>query len=195
MAQKIAFDIDGVVLDLVSAFCAVCRQEGYSLDYEDIIEYHMGKVLGVDDEEFYRLLDLTYESGLIKPYPEAAQGLQTLREAGWKIWFVTSRPERLRTQTIAELEAATISYNRLIFADARRKADHVTGVKAVIEDSLEEAQELVAKGFQVIMFRHPWNAAGEGRYSRVSWIGRWSELVAAVLSLATTLHPVRNKAG
>jgi hypothetical protein len=28
----------------------------------------------------------------------------------------------------------------LIFADAKRKADHVTGVKAVVEDSLEEAQ-------------------------------------------------------
>jgi uncharacterized protein len=186
VAQKIAFDIDGVVLDLVSAFCAVCRQEGYSLDYEDIIEYHMGKVLGVDDEELYRLLDLTYDSGLIRPYPGAVQGLRTLRENGWEIWFVTSRPERIRGQTLASLQQAKITHEQLIFADAKRKSDHLTDVIAVVEDSLEEAQELVAKGFQVIMFRRPWNAAGEGRYSRVSWIGSWSELVAAVLSLGTS---------
>jgi phosphoglycolate phosphatase-like HAD superfamily hydrolase len=185
LVLQIAFDIDGVVLDFVSAFCAVCRQEGYSLDYDQITEYHMGKVLGVDDEEFYRLLDLTFESGLIRPYPGAVEGLRSLRDAGWKIWFVTSRPERLRTETITTLDAATITYDRLIFADAKRKADHVAGVKRIVEDSLEEALELESKGFGVIMFRHPWNVAGENRYSRISWVGSWRELVPVVLSLAT----------
>jgi FMN phosphatase YigB (HAD superfamily) len=85
LVLQIAFDLDGVVLDFVSAFCAVCRQEGYSLDYDQITEYHMGKVLGVDDEELYRLLDLTFESGLIQPYPGAVDGLRSLRDAGWKI--------------------------------------------------------------------------------------------------------------
>jgi uncharacterized HAD superfamily protein len=145
----------------------------------------MGKVLGVDDEEFYRLLDLTFGSGLIRPYPGAVEGLRSLRDAGWEIWFVTSRPERLRTETIATLDAATITYDRLIFADAKRKTDHVIGVKAIVEDSLEEAHELESKGFRVIMFRHPWNAAGESRYSRISWVGSWPELVPVVLSLAT----------
>jgi len=185
MAQKIAFDLDGVVFDLVSAFCAVCHQEGYSLRYEEITEYHMGKLLGVDDEEFYRLLDLTYDSGLIRPYPGAVKGLEKLRENGWETWFVTSRPERIRNQTLASLQEAKITQDRLIFADAKRKADHVTGVNAVVEDSLEEAQELAAKGFRVIMFRHPWNAAGEGRYSGVSWIGSWTELVPVLLTLNT----------
>jgi phosphoglycolate phosphatase-like HAD superfamily hydrolase len=140
MTPKIAFDIDGVVLDLVSAFYAVCHREGYSLSYKEITEYHMGKVLGVDDEELYRLLDLTYDSGLIRPYPGSVQGLEKLRDNGWEIWFVTSRPERIRNQTLAALQEAKITHDRLIFADAKRKADHVTGVKAVVEDSLEEAQ-------------------------------------------------------
>jgi uncharacterized HAD superfamily protein len=185
LVLQIAFDLDGVVLDFVSAFCAVCRQEGYSLDYDQITEYHMGKVLGVDDEELYRLLNLTFESGLIQPYPGAVDGLRSLRDAGWKIWFVTSRPERLRTGTIATLDAAIITYDRLIFADAKRKADHVTGAKTIVEDSLEEALELESKGFGVIMLRHPWNAAGENRYSRISWVGSWPELIPVVLSLAT----------
>jgi uncharacterized HAD superfamily protein len=185
LVPQIALDIDGVVLDFVSAFCIVCEREGYCLKYEQITEYHMGKVLGVDDEEFYRLLDMTYESSLIGPYPGAVEGIRSLRDAGWKIWFVTSRPDRIRDETIATLEAAAIAYDRLIFADAKRKADHVTGVKAVVEDSLEEAHELESNGFSVIMFRHPWNAAGENRYSGISWVGSWSELVPVVLSLAT----------
>jgi uncharacterized HAD superfamily protein len=143
-------------------------------------------VLGVDDEEFYRLLDLTFESGLIRPYPGAVDGLRSLHDAGWKIWFVASRPERLRTATIAALDAANITYDRLIFADAKRKPDHVTGTNTIVEDSLEEALELQSKGFEVIMLRHPWNAAGENRYSRISWVGSWPELMPVVLSLTTS---------
>ena len=185
MAQKIAFDIDGVVLDFVSAFCAVCQQEGYALRYEEITEYHMGKVLGVADEELYRLLDLTHDSGLIRPYPGSVEGLKKLRDNGWEIFFVTSRPERLRNQTLAALQEADIYHDRLIFADARRKAYHLTGVEAVVEDSLEEAQELLARGLRVIMFRHPWNATGERRYPGISWIGSWAEFGPVLLNLKT----------
>jgi uncharacterized HAD superfamily protein len=76
VAREIAIDLDGVVFDFVSAFCAVCRQEGYSLKYEQITEYHMGKVLGVDDEELYRLLDLTYTRVLYGPILELHRGFE-----------------------------------------------------------------------------------------------------------------------
>jgi uncharacterized HAD superfamily protein len=182
MATKVAFDIDGVVLDLVSAFCVVCQREGYALGYDDITQYHMGKVLGVDDEELYRLLDLTYDSDLIRPYPGSVEGLEKLRNEGREIWLVTSRPERIRNQTLAALVDAKIVYDRLIFSAANRKADHVTSVSVIVEDSLEEAQELLGRGFRVIMLRHPWNNAGESRNSAATWVGSWFELVPILLS-------------
>lgn len=130
--REILFDIDGVILDFVSAFCKICRANGYALRYDEITEYHMGRLLGVSREEFQRLLDATYDSRLVEPYPGAVEGLRRVRAEGGVIKLVTGRPHSVRDVTLATLRHAGVSYDDLVFSPPGRKAEHAQKVTVAV---------------------------------------------------------------
>lgn len=180
--RKVVFDIDGVILDFVSAFCEVCRANGYDLTYRAITQYHMGRVLGIHGEEFKRLLSLTHNSGLIEPYSGAVAGLADVRAEGSVITLVTGRPESVRETTVETLLHAGVAYDQLAFSRPGRKVEHSKGAAVVVEDSLEEGRILAANGLPVLLMRHPWNVSGEGGTAGISWVEDWAELVPTILN-------------
>ncbi|MBI4512739.1 MAG: hypothetical protein HY702_01395 [Gemmatimonadetes bacterium] len=183
--MRLGIDIDGVVLDFVTAFCTTCRERyGYAIRYEDIVCHDLGQVLGVGSKTLERLIEETLESELIKPYSGAVEGLRRLRQQGHVVELLTSRPQTLRKRTEAVLRQYNVAYDKIIFALFLQKVAKVEALDLFIEDSLAEALEVVGNGTPVLIYKHPWNERSLNVEGRLQYVETWEQLVAAVEQIA-----------
>lgn len=193
--MRLGIDIDGVVLDFVSAFCTICRERhGYPIRYEDIIRHDLGQVLGLPKRRLEALIRETLESNLIRPYPGAVEELRRLREQGHVIELVTSRPESLRERTETVLRQNRVPYDKLVFASFLKKVVEAEHLDLFVEDSLAEALELADNGIPVLIYEHPWNRRSLNVEGRLCYVKDWTELVRAVEATAAQRQPARQAA-
>jgi uncharacterized HAD superfamily protein len=182
---RLGIDIDGVVLDFVTAFCEVCRERyGYHIGYSDIFCHDLGEVLGIGSSELKPIVTDTLDSHLIQPYPGAVEGLTRLRNDGHVINLITSRPESLREKTISILKENRIEYDDLSFAPFLEKTSNAEGIDLFVEDSLSEALELIRNGTGVLVFKHPWNEKSLNVSRKLRYVQDWPELVAVIRDIA-----------
>jgi uncharacterized HAD superfamily protein len=180
---KLGLDIDGVVLDFVSAFCRVCQRHGIGLTYEAIFCHDLAQVVGVGRAKVHRLIGEALESGLIEPYPGAAEGLRALRRGGHRVELVTSRPLAFRGATEAILHHHGLEYESLLFAQYLKKVEVVDGLDVVVEDSIEEALAFYDSPLAIILMRHPWNRNSLNAEQRFRYVDDWAGLLEAVDAL------------
>jgi uncharacterized protein len=164
--DRVAFDIDGVVADIMTTFLDLAR-ELYGrnhLCYEDITTFSLEECLDLEPwiiaELIRELIDRPHEL-TIEPLPHAVPVLQRLSQET-SLLFVTARdragPIRSWLQRI--LAPVPLSAIRVVATgDPDGKLDYLKAhqVEYFVEDRLETCWPLAETGITPILFAQPWN--------------------------------------
>jgi uncharacterized HAD superfamily protein len=165
--DSLAFDIDGVVADIMTTFLALARERydcGHQLRYEQITDFRLEDCLDLEPEIIHslirELIDRPHEL-TVEPFPQAVPVLTRLaREA--PLLFVTARDRAgpIRTWLQRQLAQVAPSAIRVVAAGTHDAKLHYLldhGIKYFVEDRLETCQLLAAHGITPILFAQPWN--------------------------------------
>jgi uncharacterized HAD superfamily protein len=165
--DKLAFDIDGVVADIMTTFLNLARErydQGHHLRYEHITTFMLSECLDLPtwiiDELIRELIDRPHELP-IEPFPEAVPVLTRLaRET--RLLFVTARDrrspiERWLHHNLAAVPPSAIQV--LATGDPDTKIHYLQdhGIQYFVEDRLETCLQLAGQGITPIVFAQPWN--------------------------------------
>jgi uncharacterized protein len=178
---ELAFDIDGVCADTMNLFIDIAETVyGFrNIRYEDISEYELGTLGGVDSalavEIIQRILDGNHDLRLL-PLDGAAPVLKRLNQHHRPTLFVTARPSAdqifdwicdtflVRPEDIEVV--ATGSF------DGKTDVLLERGIRYFVEDRLDTCFQISHGGIHPIVFRQPWNR----KPHPFTEIGTWQEL-------------------
>ncbi|MFH1090836.1 MAG: hypothetical protein V1742_04625 [Pseudomonadota bacterium] len=161
-----AFDIDGVVMDIVSPFLKMLEQRfGLSgFTPEDIGQFNFSGALGIPETLVRKLVEQLLERPLeigVYPYPGAVETLQCLSQRG-SILFLTARTNAEHVQAWFEKALPDLlpdRYQIIATGDPLRKLDYLVECEreCLIDDHLETCQRLAEAGLKPYVFDQPWN--------------------------------------
>jgi len=178
----IAFDIDGIIIDLISAISPILSQEcKHHISEDDIYCHDIGKALGIS-EKMPAIWDDIYRRNVLieaPPVKGAIDGLNRLHV--YKIVFITSRPECTKAQTEQWFEMHQISHENLIFVKNRDKNIEEQFIDILVEDDLEQVNKNSENELLTILLDRPWNRC-EILPNGVKRAYDWDEIVEVVLS-------------
>ncbi|MBU2548603.1 MAG: hypothetical protein KKB20_09355 [Proteobacteria bacterium] len=164
--EKTAFDIDGVVVDIVTPFLRrLADRHGYTgLTYDDVTSFDLVDALGVPPDVVRELVDELLDHPLeveARPYPGAAQVLAGLIEQA-PLLFVTARPSAGPIAEWFRLTLPELPVERIEIVptgDPMKKLeclrDH--GRRHFIDDHLDTCRMLDQAGLDAFVFDQPWN--------------------------------------
>jgi len=165
--DQLAFDIDGVVADIMTTFLALAQErynQGHHLRYEHITTFYLEDCLdlppAIIDALIRELIDRPHELP-VEPFPQAVPVLTRLaRET--PLLFVTARDrarpiERWLHRHLAAVPPAAIRV--LATGDPDTKIHYLKdhGIQYFVEDRLETCLQLAGHGITPIVFAQPWN--------------------------------------
>ncbi len=164
--HRLAFDVDGVVADIMTTFLDLARERyGHGhLRYEDITTFRLEECLDLPSwiirTLIRELIDRPHELP-IEPFPQAVPVLTRLA-ARTPLLFVTARdratPIRVwLTRTLAAVPEEAIRV--LASGDPEGKLHYlkVHAIQFFVEDRLETCYQLAEHGITPILFAQPWN--------------------------------------
>jgi phosphoglycolate phosphatase-like HAD superfamily hydrolase len=172
--SKVAcFDLDDVVFDLSRLY----ERLGVGVDTTEPNDPKAARLVEALKNEFYASDGFRH----IEPIEGAVETLQELRERGWKLVYVTARPQwqykRLLLDTLHSLKKHNIPHDLLLFSRNKVEAicEHLAPAwpRFFVEDHERNALELARAGVNVLLFDTPWNqnvktcAHGSGSIARV----------------------------
>ncbi len=164
--DKIAFDIDGVVADIMTTFIELAREhyDLHHLRYEDMVEFDLAKCFAIEERIIWEILDhlLVRPHELpIAPLPEAVDVLTRLAREG-PLLFVTARDRgrpirQWLTQNLTSVPEASLRV--IATGDPDGKLDYLLahGIEYFVEDRLETCFQLARHGITPIVYDQPWN--------------------------------------
>ena len=165
--DSLAFDIDGVVADIMTTFLELARSRydcGHHLRYEDLTTFRLEDCLDLEPDIIRslirELIDRPHEL-TVAPMPHAVPVLTRLARQS-PLLFVTARDRAtpIKTwlhRTLAEVPPVAIRVVATGDHDNKLHCllDH--GVQYFVEDRLETCQQLAEHGITPILFAQPWN--------------------------------------
>lgn len=164
--DRLAFDIDGVVADIMTTFLEMARDRyGYGhLRYEHITTFFLEDCLDLEpriiDTLIRELIDRPHELA-VEPFPHAVPVLTRLaRET--PLLFITARDRARPIQTwlyrtLEEVPPEAIRVFATGDPDAKIHYLQDHGIQYFVEDRLETCHHLAAHGLTPILFAQPWN--------------------------------------
>ena len=179
--EQIAFDIDGVVSDTMSAFLQIARDE-FGVDgirKEQITSYWLEDCLPMDEEiikaVIERILSDPFGIGL-QPMDGATRVLRKIERCA-PLRFVTARPVRLPIEAWLRQLLNPVPAERIqVIATGKHEIKveilKELGIRYFVEDHLETCRAICQAGLKAIVYDHPWNQ-GETPFIRVR---NWREL-------------------
>lgn len=163
---KTAFDIDGVVVDVVTPFLRrLGERHGYvGFTHDDVTTFDIEKALGVPRTVVDELVDELLESPLeveARPYPGAVETLTKLSLRG-PLLFVTARPKAGPMTAWFRTNLPEVPEDRIKIVatgDFSKKLACLLdyGRQYFIDDHLETCRILDQAGLQSFVFDQPWN--------------------------------------
>ncbi len=164
--HRVAFDIDGVVADIMTPFLEMARQYHgpHPFTYEDITTFRLEECLNLPpvliDRLIRELIDRPHELP-VEPFPAAVEVLSRLAEEA-PLLFVTARDRAEPIQlwlnrTLAPVPARQIWVMAAGDPDAKLRYLHTHAIQYFVEDRLETCFEVAQAGITPILFAQPWN--------------------------------------
>jgi uncharacterized HAD superfamily protein len=177
--EQLAFDIDGVVADIMTTFLDLVRErynQGHHFRYEHLTTFSLAECLDLPPEvitELIReLIDRPHELP-IQPFPQAVPVLTRLAQE-MPLLFVTARDrarpiERWLHQTLDAVPPEAIRV--LATGDPDTKIHYLQdhGIRYFVEDRLETCLQLADHGITPIVFAQPWNRRPHPFAEVVDW--------------------------
>jgi uncharacterized protein len=184
-SRQLAFDIDGVVADIMSTFIAVAK-ERYQVDhlrYEDIVEFDLVRCLQMEEVIVWEILELLLnrpEELDIAPLPGAVSVLTRLAQKQ-PLLFVTARDKAepinaWLTKTLPEVPPTDIRIIATGDPEAKLTYLRAHGITYFVEDRLETCFQLARYGIQPLLYDQPWNR----RPHSFPVIYTWQDLAALI---------------
>ncbi|MBU2616960.1 MAG: hypothetical protein KKB79_03210 [Nanoarchaeota archaeon] len=170
----IAIDIDDVLLDMVPSLAGFHNERyGTGLIKEDFHSYKFSEVWGGSDEEAGRRVE-EFLGGIhfveLSPVKGAVEGVKRLARDN-RLISITSRHKKLKGLTervlrkyFPQIEAVHFSHNAYVdFRNDKTKSQYCIelGVRTIIEDSLEYAEDCRSNGIDAVLLDQPWNRGRE----------------------------------
>jgi uncharacterized HAD superfamily protein len=157
----IGLDIDGVIVDAVSAMMPLLSEVCHrTVSHQDIYCRSFEEALNIDQESVRYVWEKILENNLLLNAPPINGALDGLAAfSRHEIWIVTARPAFLQHLTEAWLGERNVRYDRILFERDGNK--HLAGPKfdIFVEDFLEEASLIAGAGIFTLLFNQPWNQA------------------------------------
>ncbi len=165
--DRLAFDIDGVVADIMTTFLELARERyncGHHLHYEDLTAFRLEDCLDLPPqiiESLIReLIDRPHEL-TVTPFPQAVPVLTRLAR-DTTLLFVTARDraQPIRTWLHRHLAQVPPEAIRVVATgDPDTKIHYLLDhrVQYFVEDRLETCRQLAVHGITPILFAQPWN--------------------------------------
>lgn len=165
-SRQLAFDIDGVVADIMSAFISLAH-ERYSINhlrYDDIVDFDLVRCLQMEEALVWEILDLLLnhpEDLDIAPMPDAVTVLTKLAQEH-PLLFVTARDKAepifaWLTKNLPEVPPQDIRI--IATGDPEAKLEYLQdhNISFFVEDRLETCFHLARHGIQPLLYDQPWN--------------------------------------
>jgi uncharacterized HAD superfamily protein len=179
--DQLAFDIDGVVADIMTTFLTLARErynQGHHLRYEHITTFMLSECLDLPawiiDELIRELIDRPHELA-VSPFPQAVPVLTRLAQET-PLLFITARDrarpiERWLHRNLAAVPPAAIRV--LATGDPDTKIHYLKdhGIQYFVEDRLETCLQLAGHGITPIVFAQPWNRQPHPFPEVADWTG------------------------
>lgn len=164
--DRLGFDIDGVVADIMTTFLDMARQRygPHPFSYEDITTFYLEDCLGFDPSMvaalIRELIDRPHELA-VEPFPQAVPVLTRLAEEAPLI-FVTARDRSEPIQlwlnrTLAPVPSSAIWVMATGDPDTKLHYLRAHAIEYFVEDRLETCFDLAGEGITPILFAQPWN--------------------------------------
>jgi uncharacterized HAD superfamily protein len=164
--DRLGFDIDGVVADIMTTFLDMARQRygPHPFCVEDITTFYLEDCLGFDSSIISalirELIDRPHELA-VEPFPQAVPTLSRLAEEN-PLVFVTARDRSEPIQiwlnrTLAPVPARAIWVMATGDPDTKLHYLRAHAIEYFVEDRLETCFDLAREGITPIVFAQPWN--------------------------------------
>lgn len=178
--MKIGIDIDGVIADFVGSFLP--RLQKYcKCKVKNIVNFNFWENLNIDKIEFDKIwekevIETNFYSDL-KLVKGSLEALKILKKDN-KLILISSREKQLARDTFNWLKHYGIPFSRLelVEKDKKKKVAKMVKCDLVIEDNLDIARMVEARGVPVLLFDYPWNKIGRD----VRWVKNWKEAVKEI---------------
>lgn len=179
--RRIYVDIDDCLSQTVASLIKLFAElHGRQVDYEQVTEFDLGKVFGLDPEQLDQFFVHVHEDSVLRDMAlieGASAALASWSSAGYEIHILTGRPPTTEAATRGWLADHAIPHASLSFVDKYGRAssrpegfcpltlDDVAEMKfcLAVEDSLEVAAFLAEQlEIDVALMDHPWNRDTSG---------------------------------
>jgi len=179
--SQTAFDLDGVVVDIVSPFLRLLEQRygyaGFTPDH--ITSFDLVAALGIPEPVVRAIVDELLEHPLelgARPYAGAAEVLERLSQQD-TLLFVTSRPRAEPMEAWFRAVLPHLPEDRIeIIATGEPEAKldclRESGKNCFIDDYLETCRQLDRAGLVSVVYDQPWNRSDD----RLLRVKGWPEL-------------------
>jgi uncharacterized HAD superfamily protein len=164
--ERLAFDIDGVVADIMTTFLDMAQEHHgpHNFSYDDITTFYLEECLGLDPQVIAilirELIDRPHELP-VNPFPHAVPVLSRLAEQV-PLLFVTARdrPEPIQlwlNRALAPVPSRSIWVMATGDPDTKLHYLKAHAIEYFVEDRLETCFDLAREGIIPIVFAQPWN--------------------------------------
>jgi len=159
--MKIAFDVDGVVLNSIEVILEhIGEITGRRIRIDELGTWDL-EVLGIDVKTLWRAVEWMYKAPVIAAYEGATRALSRIhRETREPLLFITGRsdPQTAQRQLQALNWNPTVPKMVVTGGDRNKTqylADHL--VEFMVEDDVKHVQEYLDAGIRVGLMHRPWN--------------------------------------
>ncbi len=182
---SLAFDIDGVVADIMTLFIDIARIR-FDIDhigYNDVTRYNLEECLDIDPNIINMVIDdiLTGNYAVsLKPVLGAGEVLTRINQQQSPVLFVTARPSQGSLLSWMEETLLLPAACAKIIATGsfEAKADELKqrDISVFVDDRLETCFDLAQAGITPILFKQPWNREKHPFME----VGSWQELESLI---------------
>lgn len=189
--KKIAVDLDDVLGDWVTPYLVFYNQKfNTSYQKDDISPCVRGFLdfFPQGETTIIKSINEFYNTELVKtmePLPEAKKSISKLKEMGFELFVVTSRPNSCHKLTRHWIESHFGNhFSNIHFADkalggkngSKVETLHQLGIQYFVDDMLRFAYECKDSEIQVLLFDMPWNRI-TNLPSKITRVHSWPEIV------------------
>lgn len=157
--MKIAIDLDGVLAESMIVWCELANKEfGTQLKIDDLDTWASWRKFGISKNDFYRLLDESWEDWKQIPptEPNIARKVSSIRQYG-ELDIVTGRSATTEKAARNWVDHQKIPYNQFVRVPGwREKAD--LGYDVFVDDA-PDLMPLISRGLLAwaVLYDRPWN--------------------------------------
>jgi uncharacterized protein len=182
---NICIDIDGTITDAYYWLDSCNEYFGTNIAKEDVTEYHIHKILGIDEKEYSQFYEnYKFKLHLNPKLRFFAKVVITKLNLLHNIYFVTTREKCLEMLTHTYLRKNEISYDGLFFLGSHYKVDIANELNCniFIEDNYDNAIQLSNAGFKVLLLDTNYNR--KPLNENVKRVCNWIEIYEVIKELS-----------